>query len=100
MKLERFRKAESPEALKELIYGQTPEDLAHVIFNLVQTEKHYSAAEIAELEGMDAKTIRRDIKAGLFGGEYFNRNGKSLRVSASGVAAWRELFRVKVQPQH
>ena len=100
MKLERFRKADSPQAVKELIYGQTVEDLAQAIYELVKTEKHYSPNEIAELEGMDPKTIRRDIKRGLFGGEYFARDGKCLRVSSRGVAAWRELFRVKVQPQH
>jgi hypothetical protein len=91
---QKFRRAKTAEECRELIYGQTPEDLGRVIFSLVAAERHYSPEEIAELEGMTAQTIRRDIKAGLFG-DYWRRNPRQLRVSTTGIARWRELFRVK-----
>lgn len=94
--LEKFRAAKSAEECRQLIYGKTPEDLAGVIFSLSQAEQHYSPEEIAQLERMSTQTIRQDIKAGLFGGEYYRRNPRQLRVSASGVHQWRQLFRVKV----
>lgn len=94
--LANFRKAKSAEECEELIYGRTPTELGQIIFSLLQAERHYSAEQIAELEGMTAQTIRKDIKAGLFGGEYFARNSRQLRVSASGIEKWRELFRVEV----
>lgn len=96
MSAEKFRRARSADECTELIYGRTPEELGRIIFSLIETEKHYTPEEIGELEGMTAQTIRRDIKAGLFGGEYYARNKRQLRVSSSGIAAWRELFKVRV----
>jgi hypothetical protein len=95
--LEKFRRAQSPDECRGLVYGHTPEELGTVIFALTQAEQHYSPEQIAKLEGMSSQTIRHDIKAGLFGGEYFARNARQLRVSASGVHQWRQLFRVQVK---
>lgn len=73
------------------------DEIAHAFFHFLKVEKHYSAEEIAELEGMHPDTIRRDIKAGLFGGHYFARNPRQLRVSASAVESWRASFRINVK---
>jgi hypothetical protein len=100
MNIDRVRRADSPASVRELIYDVSVEDLAQLIYELVRVEKHYSAAEVAELEGLNPKTVRNDIKAGLFGGEYYARDGRALRVSTSGIRTWRSLFRHKVPPRH
>lgn len=76
--------------------GRSRDEIAAAIFSLLEAEPHYSPDEIAALSGMSAETIKKDIRAGLFGGEYYQRAGNQLRVSASGVAAWRAGFRVPV----
>jgi hypothetical protein len=96
MNLDGLRKAKSSDEIEQLIATYTRAQLAHLIFVLVRVEKHFTADEVASLESMDPATIRRDIKAGLFGGEYYARNKRQLRVSASGVAAWRASFKVRV----
>jgi len=46
---------------------------------------------------MKKRTILADIHAGKFGGEYFKRSENQITVSASGVNAWRDQFRVIVR---
>jgi len=60
-------------------------------------EPHFTPTEIASRSGMTKRTVLADIHAGRFNGEYFKRAGNQIRVSASGVNAWRRSFRVQVE---
>jgi len=88
----------SPEEIDEALADRSQRELIAVIVSLVNVEQHFTPAEIASRSGMTKRTVLADIHAGRFNGEYYKRAGNQITVSASGVNAWRESFRVVVKP--
>ncbi len=84
------------EQIERALERKTRSELIDLIFSLSTVEQHFTPAEIAQRSGMTKRTVLADIHAGRFNGEYFKRSGNQLTVSASGVAAWRQNFRVDV----
>ena len=83
--------------IERKLAGKSRQELIDIIFSISQVEQHFTAGEVAQRSGMTKRTILADVHAGRFNGEYFKRSGNQLTVSASGVAAWRESFRVTVK---
>jgi hypothetical protein len=77
---------------------KTRAELIDLIFSLATIEPHFTPSEIARRSGMTKRTILADIHAGKFGGEYYKRSTNQITVSAAGVNAWRESFRIVVPP--
>lgn len=84
----------SREDVEAALAGYSRAALLDLIFSLVEVEQLFKPAEIAERSAMDKRTVLRDIHAGLFGGEFFKRAENQVLVSARGVNAWRNGFRV------
>jgi hypothetical protein len=85
------------EQIDRALRDKTRTELIDMIHSLATVEQHFKPAEIASRSGMKKRTVLADIHAGKFGGEYYNRAENQITVSASGVNAWRESFRVKAQ---
>jgi hypothetical protein len=88
------------EQMERLLQHHSRDELVSVIFSLVTVEQFYKPAEIAARSRMSKRTVLDDIHAGKFGGEFFKRSDNQLMVSASGVNAWRNGFRVRVNVGH
>ncbi len=88
----------SPDQIRAALAKARREELIDCITRLVAVEPLYKAAEIAALSKLNRRAVLDDISSGKFG-DYFCRAGNSLAVPASGVHAWRERFRVRVQPK-
>jgi hypothetical protein len=86
----------SREEIQKALIGKSRKELIDIICCLVTVEQHYKPAEVAARSGMKKRTVLADIHAGKFGGEYYKRAENQITVSASGVNAWRESFRVVV----
>src|SRR6266536_918402 len=84
--------------IERALMGKTRAELIDLIFSLATVEQHFKPAEIATRSAMKKRTVLADIHAGKFGGEYYKRADNQITVSASGVNAWRESFRVVVNP--
>ena len=85
-----------PGHIEKALVGKTRADLVRIIVHLASLEQHYTAAQIAARSGISKRTVLRDIHAGKFNGEFFKRADNQLTILASGVAKWRESFRVVV----
>jgi len=88
----------SREEVDRALAGKTKGELIDIIYSLSTIEPHFTPTEIASRSGMTKRTILADIHAGRFGGEFFKRSPNQVTVSAAGVNAWRESFRVVVPP--
>ena len=88
----------SPEEIEKALIGKSRKELIAIICSLATVEQHFKAAEIAARSAMKKRTVLADIHAGKFGGEYYKRADNQITVSASGVNAWRQSFRVVVPP--
>jgi len=88
----------SPEEIEKALIGKSRKELIDIICRLATVEQHYRPGEIAVRSAMTKRTVLADIHAGRFGGEYFKRSVNQITVSASGVNAWRQNFRVIVPP--
>ena len=86
------------EQIAQALAGKTRSELIDVIYSLSTVEQHYKPAEIAARSAMKKRTVLADIHSGKFGGEYYKRAENQITVSASGVHAWRQSFRVVVPP--
>ena len=86
----------SREEIDRALARKTRAELIDLIFSLSTIEPHFTPGEIARRSGMTKRTILADIHAGRFGGEFFKRSPNRITVSAAGVNAWRESFRVVV----
>lgn len=86
--------------IEKALAGKSRAELIDIIVSMCEVEQHYRPAEIAARSGMTTRTILADIHAGRFGGEYFKRERNQIMVSASGVNAWRDQFRVAVRPSN
>jgi hypothetical protein len=87
----------SREEIDRALAHKTRVELIDVIYSLSTIEPHFTPAEIANRSGMTKRTVLADIRAGKFGGEYYKRSPNRITVSAAGVNAWRESFRVEVE---
>ena len=87
-----------PEEIEKALIGKSRKELIAVICSLATVEQHYKPSEIAARSAMKKRTVLADVHAGKFGGEYYKRAENQITVSASGVNAWRESFRVVVPP--
>jgi hypothetical protein len=91
----------SREQIEEALIGKSRSQLIDIIVSQSTLEQHFTAAQIASSSSMTKRTILADIHAGRFNGEYYKRSGNQITVSATGVNAWRNSFRVEVKrPQH
>jgi hypothetical protein len=88
----------SREDIARALATKTRAELLDIIFSLATVEQHFTPREIARRSGITKRTILADIHAGKFGGEYYKRSPNRISVSAAGVNAWRESFRVVVPP--
>src|SRR5262249_42779860 len=88
----------SREEIARALATKTRAELLDIIFSLATVEQHFKPAEIASRSGMTKRTILADIHAGRFNREYYKRAGNQITVSAAGVNAWRNSFRVVVTP--
>jgi hypothetical protein len=89
----------TPEEIEKALIGKSRKELIGIICRLATVEQHYKPAEIAARSAMKKRTVLADIHAGKFGGEYYKRAENQITVSASGVNAWRQSFRVVVVPK-
>lgn len=89
----------SSEEIEKALIGKSRKELIDIICRLATVEQHYKPAEIATRSAMKKRTVLADIHEGKFGGEYYKRAENQITVSASGVNAWRESFRVIVEPK-
>jgi DNA-binding transcriptional ArsR family regulator len=86
------------EEIGRALARKTRAELIDIIFSLSTIEQHLKPAEIARRSGMTKRTVLADVHKGRFGGEYYKRAGNQITVSASGINAWRDSFRVIVKP--
>ena len=89
----------SPEEIEKALIGKSRRELIAIICGLATVEQHFKAGEIAARSAMKKRSVLADIHAGKFGGEYYKRAENQITVSASGVNAWRESFRVVARPK-
>lgn len=90
----------SREEVAAALASKTRDELVDIIFSVAVIEQHFTPSEIASRSGMTKRTVLADIHAGRFGDEYFKRSPNQITVSASGIHAWRNSFRVEVKHQH
>jgi hypothetical protein len=88
----------SREEIDQALARKTRAELVDLIYALSTIEPHFTPSEIASRSGMTKRTILSDIHAGRFGGQFFKRSPNQITVSAAGVNAWRESFRIVVPP--
>lgn len=86
----------SREEIERALVGKTRAELLDIIVSMATVEQHFRPSEVAARSAMTKRTILADIHAGRFNGEYFKRSENQITVSASGVNAWRNQFRVIV----